>query len=179
MLLSGIFLGLVVGVVFLARMNAIESDGTLAMDDPDVHAAVDRRLEPIGSLIYLGDDELAAAAVATVTPTPVATVLSGPQVYNEACYLCHTAPGVGGAPVVGDTEAWAERITQGLAILNDHAINGYQGSAGVMPAKGGRVDLSDAEIESAVIYMLDELGVDELGLDELGLDQPGAAELVE
>jgi cytochrome c5 len=40
--------------------------------------------------------------------------------------------------------------------LKDHAINGFQGSAGYMPAKGGRVDLSDEEVASAVEYMVSE-----------------------
>jgi cytochrome c5 len=84
-------------------------------------------------------------------------VLSGPQVYNEACYLCHAAPGVGGAPVLGEVAAWSERASQGIDLLSDHAVNGFQGSTGFMPAKGGRVDLSDGEIRSAVEYMLEQL----------------------
>ena len=41
-------------------------------------------------------------------------------------------------------------------MLKDHAINGYQGSAGYMPAKGGRTDLSDEEVANAVDYMIAE-----------------------
>jgi cytochrome c5 len=37
--------------------------------------------------------------------------------------------------------------------LVEHAINGYQGSAGYMPPKGGRADLSDDAIKAAVEYM--------------------------
>jgi cytochrome c5 len=82
--------------------------------------------------------------------------MSGAQVFNAACYLCHSAPGVGGAPVVGDAAAWEARIAQGAETLNNHALNGFQGAAGFMPAKGGRVDLSDAEITSAVEYMIEQ-----------------------
>ena len=64
--------------------------------------------------------------------------------------------GIGGAPVLGDAEAWAPRIAQGMDILKDHAIKGFQGSAGYMPAKGGRVDLSDEEVANAVDYMIAE-----------------------
>ena len=81
--------------------------------------------------------------------------MTGPQVYNTACLACHGA-GVGGAPILGDVPAWEARIAQGADILNDHAINGFQGSAGYMPPKGGRVDLSDQEIIDAVTYMVDE-----------------------
>jgi cytochrome c5 len=115
-------------------------------------------LAPIGRIALLGDAELAAAAAAvTAAPTRVDTVLSGPQVFNEACYLCHAPPGVPGAPVVGDVAAWEARVAQGMNVLQDHAINGYQGEAGFMPAKGGRVDLSDDEVISAVEYMLSQL----------------------
>ena len=88
-------------------------------------------------------------------PEPVAAAMSGPQVYNSACLACHGA-GIGGAPVPGDAEAWAARIAQGMDVLKDHAINGFQGSLGYMPAKGGRVDLSDEEVASAVEYMVSE-----------------------
>ena len=47
-------------------------------------------------------------------------------------------------------------IAQGMDVLKDHAINGYTGSAGYMPAKGGRVDLSDDEVAAAVDYMVAE-----------------------
>jgi cytochrome c5 len=115
-------------------------------------------LAPIGRVALIGDAELAAAAAAVAAaPSPVDTVLSGPQVFNEACYLCHAPPGVPGAPVVGDAAAWEPRIAQGIEVLREHALNGYQGEAGFMPAKGGRMDLSDDEVISAVEYMLEQL----------------------
>ena len=43
-----------------------------------------------------------------------------------------------------------------MDVLKDHAINGFQGDAGYMPAKGGRVDLSDEEVANAVEYMVTE-----------------------
>ena len=66
---------------------------------------------------------------AAAEPEPVAETLSGPQVYNSACLACHGA-GVGGAPILGDPEAWAPRIAQGIDTLTSHAINGYQGEVG-------------------------------------------------
>src|SRR5690606_25899076 len=85
------------------------------------------------------------------------TMLSGLQVYNEVCVACHAPPGIGGAPALGDNEAWAPRLTQGLETLNDHAVNGYSGSLGIMPKKGGRLDLSDDEIIEAVTYMVEQV----------------------
>jgi cytochrome c len=76
-------------------------------------------------------------------------------VYNAACIACHGA-GIGGAPKVGDAAGWSERIAQGMDLLREHAIQGYQGSAGYMPPKGGRVDLSDEEILAAVDYIVEQ-----------------------
>ena len=62
---------------------------------------------------------------------------------------CH-ATGAGGAPMLGDAVAWADRIAQGNDALYDHAINGLNG----MPAKGLCMDCSDEEIQVAVDYMV-------------------------
>ncbi len=85
----------------------------------------------------------------------MATVLSGPQVYNEACKACHGA-GIGGAPIMGDAAQWVERLAQGNDMLIQHAIAGFSGATGFMPPKGGRVDLSDEEVTSAVEFMIAE-----------------------
>ena len=58
--------------------------------------------------------------------------------------------------MLGDADAWTARIAQGMDVLKDHAINGYTGELGYMPAKGGRVDLSDEEVAAAVEYMVEE-----------------------
>jgi len=78
----------------------------------------------------------------------------GESVYQIACAACHTS-GVAGSPVRGDVDAWRDRIAKGMDTLYDHAINGFQGSAGVMPAKGGNPALSDAEVRAAVDYMIE------------------------
>ena len=154
-------LGIVLGGLAAAGLGVaarVMATGGPAMHAAESEASAQSPLAPIGRVALLGDAELAAAvAAAPAAPARVDTVLSGPQVFNEACYLCHAPPGVPGAPVVGDAAAWEARLTQGLDVLQDHAINGYQGEAGFMPAKGGRVDLSDDEVRSAVDYMLEQL----------------------
>jgi cytochrome c5 len=74
---------------------------------------------------------------------------SGEEVYKAACMACH-ATGVAGAPKLGDKAAWKPRIKTGKAALYASALKGKN----AMPAKGGRADLSDAEVKSAVNYML-------------------------
>jgi len=111
-----------------------------------------------GQVALASSDETAAAQAAPIsTPKAVAAALSGPQVYNAVCVACHAAPGIGGAPALGDRDAWAPRIDQGMTSLIDHALYGYSGSTGIMPRKGGRVDLSDAEIIGAVEYMVERV----------------------
>lgn len=153
----GVFLGTVAAAAAALTAGAISSTAAPGHVDEAAALALAERIEPVGRVVLLGDAALAAAAAAVVAPAPVATVLSGPQVFNEACYLCHSPPGVPGAPVVGDRTAWEPRVAQGIEVLRDHALNGYQGAAGFMPAKGGRIDLSDAEVLSAVDYMLEQL----------------------
>ncbi|MCH8896619.1 MAG: cytochrome c5 family protein, partial [Proteobacteria bacterium] len=77
---------------------------------------------------------------------------SGEDISNPSCVACHGI-GIAGAPKVGDHDAWAPRIDQGLPTLYDHAINGYQGDTGMMPPKGGAMSLSDDDVKAAVDYM--------------------------
>ena len=76
----------------------------------------------------------------------------GESDYKSSCFACHDT-GVAGSPKVGDKEAWAPRIAQGVDTLYKHAIEGFQGSAGVMPPKGGS-SLSDDAIKAVVDYMV-------------------------
>jgi cytochrome c5 len=157
MLVIGILMGVAVGLIFLVRAIGIDTQGLYITEDPTVQAAIEQRIKPVGRVLLMGDAELAAAAAAAVrTPTPVATIMTGPQVYNAACIVCHQ-PGVAtGAPTIGDVAAWAPRIAQGKDTLYMHALQGFQGAKAFMPPKGGRVDLSDGEITSAVDYLVEQ-----------------------
>ena len=64
----------------------------------------------------------------------------GQNVYQQACATCHKG-GLAGAPIVGDKEQWKARIAQGMDVLVEHAVKGYQGSLGYMPPKGGQIQL--------------------------------------
>ena len=107
--------------------------------------------------VSVGQVALADSAEPISTPAAVVQLLSGPQVYNNVCIACHSPPGVGGAPALGNGDAWAARIDQGMETLIDHALNGYSGDTGVMPKKGGpHVKLSDEEIIGAIKYMVEQ-----------------------
>jgi cytochrome c5 len=157
MLVIGILIGAAVGLFFLVRAISIDTQGRYVKADPQQQEEIDKRIAPIGHVMLLGDAELAAAAAAAVAaPKPVAAVMTGPQVYNAVCIVCHAPPGNAGAPPLGDLDAWAPRIAEGIDTLHMHALMGYQGQKGFMPAKGGRTDLSDDEIKAAVDYIVGE-----------------------
>lgn len=80
--------------------------------------------------------------------------IAGKSTYEGACKVCHGS-GLTGSPKFGDVDAWEPRIKQGMAVMVKHAIKGFSGETGVMPPKGGRVDLSDKQVEDAVAYMVE------------------------
>lgn len=73
--------------------------------------------------------------------------MTGEQVYDKHCKMCHDA-GVAGAPKHGDKAAWAARVKQGDQVLFDHAKNGFK----AMPPKGTCAECTDAELKAAIKY---------------------------
>ena len=84
----------------------------------------------------------------------LATERSGEQVVKAQCSKCH-AEGIGGAPKIGDLQAWVQRIKQGLPYLVNSAIHGHGG----MPPRGGQANLTDSELRSAILYMYNPAAV--------------------
>lgn len=111
---------------------------------PGTDAEIEARLQAHGSLCREGEDCGAAQAVVASGP------LSGEEVYNQFCFVCHAA-GVGGAPILGDGEQWAPRVATGMESLMNSTLNGKNG----MPARGTCVSCSDDELQAAVDFMLE------------------------
>lgn len=78
----------------------------------------------------------------------------GVAVYRQSCAICHKV-GLSGAPIPGDAVDWKARMDVGLSTLIRHAIDGFTGDMGFMPAKGGFGHLSDTEVTEAVEYMVE------------------------
>ena len=165
----GILAALAVGVT----LSACKPGGSA---DSGSDASVAERIKPFGQVVVEGQDTAGpasapeAAAPAAAEPAAVAATaagsaaapaaaattaaaVDGAATYQSACSVCH-GMGIAGAPKLGDKAAWSARIAQGEAVLHKHSLEGYQGATGVMPAKGGRMDLSDAAVIAAVDHMV-------------------------
>ncbi len=80
---------------------------------------------------------------------------TGEQINAQVCNTCH-ATGIGGAPFTGDVQAWAPRIGKGMEELIGNSIDGYQGRTGFMPPRGGESTLTDDQVASAVVFMVEQ-----------------------
>ena len=97
----------------------------------------------------------APAPVAAPATAPVAENTVGKSVFGKVCAMCH-AVGAAGAPKPGDKADWGPRIAQGNDVLYKHALEGFTGAKGQMPARGANATLTDDEVKAAVNYMADQ-----------------------
>jgi cytochrome c5 len=132
-------------IIIIAALYVAGDDDT-ASNDPRIQAKVMAQIEPVGQVNTEAGATMASAA-------PAGGAVDGAGTYQSACFACH-GTGAAGAPKVGDKAAWADRIKQGNDTLYEHAIKGFQGKAGFMPAKGGNAGLSDAAVKAAVDHMV-------------------------
>jgi cytochrome c5 len=143
---SGLLAALVALTVIIfvvAQMVSGSKKTQVAQADGDVVA----RIKPVGELVAAGATAVANGVI------PSAQAANGKGTYDKACMACHAA-GVAGAPKLGDKAAWGPRIAQGNDTLYTHAIKGFQGKKGFMPAKGGNASLADADVKAAVDFMV-------------------------
>jgi cytochrome c5 len=114
-------------------------------------SSVAERIKPVGQVVVASPETQKEPVKIAVAVSPPGR--DGQQIYQSACVVCHGA-GIAGAPKLDDKGQWAKRIAKGVDTLYASAINGVQGSAGVMPAKGGNAALSNAEVKAAVDYIV-------------------------
>jgi len=152
MVVLGVLIGVAIVLIVVSRFIASQTQDQTVLDDSKVRLATAERLAPVAKLAIAGSDNSAVEPPKTQTPAAAVT-LAGEQVFNMACMACHGA-GIAGAPKYGDKSAWGPRIAQGLPTLFKHALEGFQGKAGYMPAKGGRADFSDKSVTNGVEYMV-------------------------
>lgn len=114
-------------------------------------------------LVGCGGEEEAVTGHSSPAPTlfdPMGLEISDPhlikarEAWMATCAGCHLT-GLGGAPKIGDKDAWAPRIAKGKEVLYDHAINGFVGPLyHEMPAKGGYPELTDEEVKLGVDFVV-------------------------
>lgn len=128
--------------------------GNPNLSDDEVRAATHYLLAP---LIDAPLDPVEASPGEPVADEPVAdapgdtaSALDGEALYARArCATCH-ATGIAGSPVLGDIDAWRERLEKGREALYQSVILGK----GVMPPRGAST-ADDDELEAMVDYMIE------------------------
>lgn len=117
-----------------------------------------------GLLAACGDKPAPPPAASASTPatsqissSPAAATENtlGKTTFAKTCAMCHAA-GVAGAPKPGDKADWQPRIAQGMEVLYQHAIEGFTGAKGMMPARGGAASLGDDDVKAAVNFMVEQ-----------------------
>jgi cytochrome c5 len=155
-LVIGLLMVIAIALFIFARIVAGRTQDLQVLQETDYNKNVAARLALPSSEAVSGQDNT-ALAIKTEGPAPAATAAAvpknGAEVFQQVCSACHGA-GIAGAPKAGDKAAWGPRIAQGKATLYEHALKGFQGRTGVMPAKGGRTDLSDDLVKQAVDHMV-------------------------
>ena len=137
-LVTVLVLAFVVPIVLIVLLSQLATSGRIfdknspAMSPEEVA----KRIKPV-------------AEVAVVAAGPGGkTLRTGEEIYRSVCTACH-ATGVAKAPKFGNRGDWAPRIREGQKALVQVALKGE----GAMPPRGGASDLSDLEVERAVVYM--------------------------
>lgn len=147
----------VFAVVILILSIALHN--TLYRPEPPARElAREQRLAPVGG-VFAGETgraaaqaaQAAVAAAAAPTTPAFGGSLDGELIYERACASCHIS-GAAGAPLMVASE-WVGRLEKGMDTLIANAINGI----GAMPPRGGRMDLTDEQIEASVIFMVEML----------------------
>ena len=153
-LVLGILATVAILIFVLARYVGAHTEGKEVLSDTEYIKGVSNRVAPFAQEAIAGQSIAApAAAPATASSGTTGIPATGQQLFQQTCSACH-GPGIAGAPKAGDKAAWAPHIAKGLPTLYEHALHGFHGRSGIMPAKGGRPTLPDAVAKRAVNYMV-------------------------
>ena len=132
--------------------------------------SIEDNIRPAGKVCLAGQSCVGTAvgtapAAAPRAPAPVAAVVEEvveevieavaevaafdvESTYQMSCFACH-GTGAAGAPIMGDADAWTERMAKGMDVVMANVINGLN----AMPPKGLCMTCSDDNLQSLVSYM--------------------------
>ena len=143
----------IIPIIFILMVVEFITGGLKLPPQRMTQEATFERMKPIGNLSMAGDvSDFSAKTETKVVSSAEISQKSGEQIYTEVCMACHQI-GIAGAPKTGDLAMWKPRIAKGADTLYKNAIAGI----GLMPAKGGAINLGDIEIKLAVDYMIERL----------------------
>lgn len=132
-----------VGQVCLAGQSCVGStagnaSNTAASAPAAAPAPVTRAVAPAADAVQAVVEEVAAAA----------SDFDVEASYQMSCFACH-GTGAAGAPMLGDADAWTERMGKGMDAVMANVINGIN----AMPPKGLCMTCSDDNLQALVDYM--------------------------
>lgn len=157
-LVIGILVVVAICLFAFARVVASHTQEKQMVADAQYMKSVQEHIAPFSQVAVAGQDNSAMAIKAPAAQASGAGAAAmpkdGTELVTMACSACHGA-GIAGAPKMGDKAAWGPRIAKGKDTLYQHALQGFQGTAGVMPPKGGRVDVPDDLVKQAVDHMVE------------------------
>lgn len=136
------------GIIQIILTNATAVGKSMVTPESMAPEAVVERIKPVAEVTVGEPPAVEAPAVEETT-----TAASGPgeTIVNQVCATCHGS-GLMSSPKLGNAGDWSPRIEKGIDTLYDHALNGFN----MMPARGGRPDLSDDDVKAAVDYMVSQ-----------------------
>lgn len=82
------------------------------------------------------------------TLQPVTLTEQQNKLFEQSCKTCHANP-TNPAPQIGDKSAWDKRLEQGLPVLVQHAMQGFN----AMPAGGLCTTCTPPDFEAMIVYM--------------------------
>jgi len=155
----GLLVAIAIALFALARVVASQTQDKQILTEADYYKNVEERVRLFARVAVAGKDNSALAIQAPADAAPAGGAATaqlpktGEELFQQACSACH-GQGIGGAPKAGDKAAWAPRMAKGKDTLYQHALQGFQGSSGFMPPKGGRTDVPDDLVKQAVDRMM-------------------------
>ncbi|MHB8405000.1 MAG: c-type cytochrome [Gammaproteobacteria bacterium] len=155
LLVFGVLVAFAIGAYWLAIYIAGNEPGSYNRGGPMQEKLIDQRLAPIGDVQVAGNSgtQMASSALAPAGGSASAAVQTGKQIWEGTCSACHQT-GALGAPRIGNKAEWAPHLAKGLAVLENHALHGFKS----MPAHGGNLALTDAQVIKALEYMVGKSG---------------------
>lgn len=132
--------------------------------------SIEDNVRPVGQVCLAGQSCVGstagnAPAAMPAAPAPVAAVVAAvveevieavaevaafdvESTYQMSCFACH-GTGAAGAPILGDADAWTERMAKGMDAVMVNVVNGVN----AMPPKGLCMTCSDDNLMALVDYM--------------------------